>query len=166
LIVIACKTEIWASHFCNFLISSCFAFHSLQFKAQDKFHCKFGQFNLFFRPNEIEVKVVGENLIVHFLHEERSDVHGTIKREINRRYGVLPNKYIISTFLATTCRPTLTPAPWSRTCPREAFSTSRLWRSTKLSCPKFNLSMHHSLPFRHLSVYFRREFASSPKCFF
>ncbi|KAI6176635.1 Heat shock protein Hsp-12.2 [Aphelenchoides bicaudatus] len=40
----------------------------------------------FFKPNEIEVKVVGDQLIVHFLHEERSDAHGTIKREINRSY--------------------------------------------------------------------------------
>ncbi|KAI6241658.1 Heat shock protein Hsp-12.2 [Aphelenchoides fujianensis] len=40
----------------------------------------------FFTPREIEVKVVGDQLVVHFLHEERTDQHGTVKREINRSY--------------------------------------------------------------------------------
>ncbi|KAI6214756.1 hypothetical protein M3Y94_00306300 [Aphelenchoides besseyi] len=50
----------------------------------------------FFRPNEIEVKVVGDQLVVHFLHEERTDEHGTVKREINRSYH-LPSDIDTST---------------------------------------------------------------------
>jgi HSP20 family molecular chaperone IbpA len=34
----------------------------------------------------LQVKVVGDSLVIHFLHEERSDQHGAIKREVNRSY--------------------------------------------------------------------------------
>jgi len=40
----------------------------------------------YFTPNEVEVKVVGNELIVHCRHEERSDKHGRISREIHRTY--------------------------------------------------------------------------------
>ncbi|KAL3096959.1 hypothetical protein niasHS_002675 [Heterodera schachtii] len=44
----------------------------------------------FFTPNEIEVKVVADHLNIHCKHEARSDVHGSVSREINRSYK-LPN---------------------------------------------------------------------------
>ncbi|TKR77861.1 hypothetical protein L596_018762 [Steinernema carpocapsae] len=40
----------------------------------------------FFTPKEIEVKTVGDSLVIHCLHESRSDKFGEIKREINRTY--------------------------------------------------------------------------------
>ncbi|KAK0417039.1 hypothetical protein QR680_012799 [Steinernema hermaphroditum] len=40
----------------------------------------------FFSPKEIEVKTMGDQLVIHCLHEEKSDRFGTVKREINRTY--------------------------------------------------------------------------------
>ncbi|CAD5214990.1 unnamed protein product [Bursaphelenchus okinawaensis] len=40
----------------------------------------------FFTPKEIEVKVVGDTLSIHCVHEERKDTHGAVKREVNRSY--------------------------------------------------------------------------------
>lgn len=40
----------------------------------------------FFTPKEIEVKVAGDNLVIHLRHESRTDQFGEIKREINRTY--------------------------------------------------------------------------------
>ncbi|CAD6187960.1 unnamed protein product [Caenorhabditis auriculariae] len=40
----------------------------------------------FFTPKDIEVKVSGQDLLIHCRHESRSDSHGTIAREINRAY--------------------------------------------------------------------------------
>ncbi|KAK0401486.1 hypothetical protein QR680_015815 [Steinernema hermaphroditum] len=42
----------------------------------------------FFTPKEIEVKVIENKLVVHCLHESRTDKHGEIKREINRTYAL------------------------------------------------------------------------------
>uniref|UniRef100_A0A914IDD4 SHSP domain-containing protein n=1 Tax=Globodera rostochiensis TaxID=31243 RepID=A0A914IDD4_GLORO len=44
----------------------------------------------FFAPQEIEVKVSGQDVIIHCLHEARKDQHGSVKREIHRQYR-LPN---------------------------------------------------------------------------
>uniref|UniRef100_A0AC34Q506 SHSP domain-containing protein n=1 Tax=Panagrolaimus sp. JU765 TaxID=591449 RepID=A0AC34Q506_9BILA len=40
----------------------------------------------FFTPKEIEVKVNGQNLVIHFRHELRNDTYGTVAREISRTY--------------------------------------------------------------------------------
>ncbi|KAE9555367.1 hypothetical protein FO519_001449 [Halicephalobus sp. NKZ332] len=40
----------------------------------------------FFTPNEIEVKVNGNNLVIHFRHELRNDNYGSVAREISRTY--------------------------------------------------------------------------------
>jgi len=40
----------------------------------------------YFTPKEVEVKVAGMELVVHCRHDERSDAHGTITREIFRSY--------------------------------------------------------------------------------
>jgi crystallin alpha B len=42
----------------------------------------------FFTPKEIEVKVHEGALMIHCKHEERSDAHGTITREVNRTYAL------------------------------------------------------------------------------
>ena len=42
-----------------------------------------------FKPEELEVKVVDDFLVVHAKHEERCDEHGFIAREFKRRY-ILP----------------------------------------------------------------------------
>lgn len=42
-----------------------------------------------FKPNEIEVKVVDNCVVIHGKHEEKTDEHGFIQREFTRRY-VLP----------------------------------------------------------------------------
>ena len=39
-----------------------------------------------FKPKEITVKTVGNNLVIHAKHEERTDKHGWIQREFTRRY--------------------------------------------------------------------------------
>jgi len=39
-----------------------------------------------FRPEEIEVKVVGNDVTIHGRHEERRDDHGYVSREFTRRY--------------------------------------------------------------------------------
>jgi len=39
-----------------------------------------------FTPKEIEVKVVGDQLIIHCQHESRNDDHGSVSREISRSY--------------------------------------------------------------------------------
>ncbi|GMR42616.1 hypothetical protein PMAYCL1PPCAC_12811, partial [Pristionchus mayeri] len=40
----------------------------------------------FFTPNDIEVKVVGQDLLIHCRHEVRNDEFGSISREIHRSY--------------------------------------------------------------------------------
>lgn len=39
-----------------------------------------------FKPNEVEVKVVDNSVVIHGKHEEKSDEHGFIQREFTRRY--------------------------------------------------------------------------------
>lgn len=39
-----------------------------------------------FKPNEVEVKVVDNFVVIHGKHEEKSDEHGFIQREFTRRY--------------------------------------------------------------------------------
>uniref|UniRef100_A0A8D8U6V2 Alpha-crystallin B chain n=1 Tax=Cacopsylla melanoneura TaxID=428564 RepID=A0A8D8U6V2_9HEMI len=41
-----------------------------------------------FKPEELDVKVVDDYLVVHAKHEERSDQHGFISREFTRRYRI------------------------------------------------------------------------------
>ncbi|KHN77065.1 Heat shock protein Hsp-12.2 [Toxocara canis] len=41
---------------------------------------------VFFTPKEIEVKVIKNQLVIHCMHESRTDEFGEIKREINRTY--------------------------------------------------------------------------------
>uniref|UniRef100_A0AC35U0V2 SHSP domain-containing protein n=1 Tax=Rhabditophanes sp. KR3021 TaxID=114890 RepID=A0AC35U0V2_9BILA len=40
----------------------------------------------FFAPNEIEVKVSGQELLINCRHESRNDEHGSVEREIHRAY--------------------------------------------------------------------------------
>ena len=42
-----------------------------------------------FKPDEVEVKVVDNCIVIHGKHEEKTDEHGFIQREFTRRY-VLP----------------------------------------------------------------------------
>jgi len=44
----------------------------------------------FFTPNEIEVKVSGQELLINCRHEVRTDQHGTVAREIHRAYKLPP----------------------------------------------------------------------------
>ncbi|MFH4980679.1 hypothetical protein AB6A40_007388 [Gnathostoma spinigerum] len=39
-----------------------------------------------FSPKEIEVKIVKNKLLIHCMHESRSDQWGEVKREISRSY--------------------------------------------------------------------------------
>ena len=39
-----------------------------------------------FKPEEIEVKTVDKNVIIHGKHEEKMDKHGWVTREFTRRY--------------------------------------------------------------------------------
>uniref|UniRef100_A0A0K0DVD7 SHSP domain-containing protein n=2 Tax=Strongyloides stercoralis TaxID=6248 RepID=A0A0K0DVD7_STRER len=39
----------------------------------------------FFAPNEIEVKIIGENIVIHCKHESKSP-ESSVSREINRTY--------------------------------------------------------------------------------
>ncbi|RWS10191.1 hypothetical protein B4U79_14046 [Dinothrombium tinctorium] len=41
-----------------------------------------------FKPEELSVKTVDGELIVHGKHEERPDEHGYVKREFTRRYTI------------------------------------------------------------------------------
>uniref|UniRef100_A0A0N4Z2L7 SHSP domain-containing protein n=1 Tax=Parastrongyloides trichosuri TaxID=131310 RepID=A0A0N4Z2L7_PARTI len=50
----------------------------------------------FFAPNEIEVKVSGNEVLVNCQHEVRNDEHGSIKREIHRAYK-LPSDVDVTT---------------------------------------------------------------------
>lgn len=43
-----------------------------------------------FKPEEVEVKVVDNSIVIHGKHEEKSDEHGFIQREFTRRY-MLPD---------------------------------------------------------------------------
>jgi crystallin alpha B len=43
-----------------------------------------------FKPEELQVKVVDNYVVVHGKHEEKSDEHGFVSREFTRRY-MLPN---------------------------------------------------------------------------
>ncbi len=45
-----------------------------------------------FKPNEISVKTVGNQVIIEGKHQERQDDHGFISRQFSRRY-VLPEGY-------------------------------------------------------------------------
>ena len=53
-----------------------------------------------FKPEELEVKTIGNNIVIHGKHEERSDKHGWIQREFTRRYalpeGCEPEKVVSS----------------------------------------------------------------------
>ena len=44
-----------------------------------------------FKPEEIEVKTIDNNIVIHGKHEEKMDKHGFVKREFTRRYA-LPNE--------------------------------------------------------------------------
>uniref|UniRef100_A0A7E4W6S8 SHSP domain-containing protein n=1 Tax=Panagrellus redivivus TaxID=6233 RepID=A0A7E4W6S8_PANRE len=50
----------------------------------------------FFRPNEIEVKVSGSEILINCHHEVRNDDHGSVTREIHRAYK-LPADVDVST---------------------------------------------------------------------
>lgn len=39
-----------------------------------------------FKPDEVEVKVVDNSIVIHGKHEEKTDEHGFIQREFTRRY--------------------------------------------------------------------------------
>jgi len=39
-----------------------------------------------FKPEEIEVKTIDNNIIIHGKHEEKMDKHGWVSREFTRRY--------------------------------------------------------------------------------
>ncbi|KAF8796327.1 alpha-crystallin B chain-like [Argiope bruennichi] len=39
-----------------------------------------------FKPNEIDIKTVDNNIVIHGKHEEKTDEHGFISREFTRRY--------------------------------------------------------------------------------
>ncbi|XP_035214168.1 protein lethal(2)essential for life-like [Stegodyphus dumicola] len=43
-----------------------------------------------FKPEEIEVKIVDNYVVIHGKHEEKSDEHGFVSREFTRRY-MLPH---------------------------------------------------------------------------
>jgi len=44
----------------------------------------------FFTPNEIEVKVCGDELMIFCSHNERTDSYGRISRQISRAYKLPP----------------------------------------------------------------------------
>uniref|UniRef100_A0A0N5AJ79 SHSP domain-containing protein n=1 Tax=Syphacia muris TaxID=451379 RepID=A0A0N5AJ79_9BILA len=44
----------------------------------------------FFTPKDIQVKVTGNQLVIHCMHETRTDQFGEVKREVNRTY-LLPD---------------------------------------------------------------------------
>ncbi len=44
-----------------------------------------------FKPEEINVKVVDDHVVVEGKHEERQDKHGFISRQFTRRYLLPPN---------------------------------------------------------------------------
>ncbi|XP_055925343.1 protein lethal(2)essential for life-like [Argiope bruennichi] len=39
-----------------------------------------------FKPNEIDVKIVDNSIVIHGKHEEKTDEHGFVSRELTRRY--------------------------------------------------------------------------------
>ena len=41
-----------------------------------------------FKPEEIEVKTVDNNIVIHGKHEEKMDKHGWVSREFTRRYAL------------------------------------------------------------------------------
>ena len=41
-----------------------------------------------FKPEEIEVKTIDNNIVIHGKHEERKDKNGYIRREFSRRYAL------------------------------------------------------------------------------
>ncbi|VDO96623.1 unnamed protein product [Soboliphyme baturini] len=45
----------------------------------------------FFTPKEIEVKVLGSDLVIHCAHDRRSDDFGSIVREVHRCYKLPPD---------------------------------------------------------------------------
>ncbi len=53
-----------------------------------------------FKPNEISVKTVENQVIIEGKHEERQDDHGFISRQFNRRY-LLPKDYDPNTITST-----------------------------------------------------------------
>uniref|UniRef100_A0A915EWA7 SHSP domain-containing protein n=1 Tax=Ditylenchus dipsaci TaxID=166011 RepID=A0A915EWA7_9BILA len=40
----------------------------------------------FFTPNEIEVKVAGNDILINCRHESRGDEYGSVTREVHRAY--------------------------------------------------------------------------------
>lgn len=44
-----------------------------------------------FKPEEIDVKIVDDYLVVEAKHEERADKHGFISRQFTRRYKLSEN---------------------------------------------------------------------------
>uniref|UniRef100_A0A0K0EEJ2 SHSP domain-containing protein n=1 Tax=Strongyloides stercoralis TaxID=6248 RepID=A0A0K0EEJ2_STRER len=50
----------------------------------------------FFAPNEIEVKVSGNEVLIYCHHDSRNDDFGSVKREIHRAYK-LPNDVDLTT---------------------------------------------------------------------
>ncbi|KHN77055.1 Heat shock protein Hsp-12.2 [Toxocara canis] len=45
----------------------------------------------YFTPNEIEVKVSGQELLINCRHEVRPDTFGTVAREVHRSYKLPPD---------------------------------------------------------------------------
>jgi crystallin alpha B len=41
-----------------------------------------------FKPEEIEVKTIDNNIMIHGKHEEKMDKHGWVTREFTRRYAL------------------------------------------------------------------------------
>ncbi|KJH47790.1 Hsp20/alpha crystallin family protein [Dictyocaulus viviparus] len=50
----------------------------------------------FFTPKEIEVKICGQEILIHCRHESRPDEHGSVSREVHRAYK-LPADVDVST---------------------------------------------------------------------
>lgn len=80
----------------SFKVSLKFTWHSLEILVETEFSflCICLQVNLDvqqFKPEEINVKVVDDFIVVDGKHEERQDKHGFISRQFTRKYKLPPN---------------------------------------------------------------------------
>ena len=50
----------------------------------------------FFTPKEINIRVIGKDVVIGCVHEERTDSHGKIRREVHRCYH-LPDDVDVAT---------------------------------------------------------------------